>query len=260
MARESREKSNSGIYHIMMRGTNRQEIFFDDLDNKHFLDRLNRCKEENYIDVYAWCLMGNHIHLLIKEGSENISKTMQRLGVSYARYYNWKYNAVGHVFQDRFRSENVETDGYLLTVVRYIHQNPVKAGLVKKVSEYKWSSCCGYYGNDKQSYLTEMLNIDFVLGILNDDREKAKKEFIIFNEQVNQDNCLDQSKKGRLTDKEALVEILNVIKGYEIPEIKGLPKPIRCTILRSIKKIEGITLRQAARILGISHVMLHKVR
>lgn len=258
MARGAREKSSTGIYHIMVRGTNRQKIFFDNEDRVRFLDRLNICKENNGIKIYGWCLMSNHVHLLIKEGTEDISKTIQRLGVSYARFFNWKYHAVGHVFQDRFKSEKVETDRYLLTVVRYIHQNPIKAGMVKKMSGYKWSSCSGYYG--EPYYPAGMLDADLVLGIFNGDREKAEKEFILFNEQENDDNCLDETEGRRLTDKEALAEIRKVIKGYEIPEIKDLPKPDRVTVLKEIKKINGITLRQAARLLGVSHVMIHNAR
>jgi len=94
-----------------------------------FLDIVKKYKDESGMRVYAWCLMNNHVHLLVREVDEDLSATMKRIGVSYASYYNWKYLTTGHLFQDRFRSESVESKRYFLTVIRYIHQNPVKAGI-----------------------------------------------------------------------------------------------------------------------------------
>ncbi|WP_051254978.1 transposase [Pontibacillus marinus] len=102
-------------------------VFHRDEDRLRFLDTLKRYKLENEIQVLAWCLMDNHVHLLLKEKDKSISALMKRLGISYASYYNWTYRTNGHLFQDRFKSEVVESDSYLATVVRYIHMNPVKA-------------------------------------------------------------------------------------------------------------------------------------
>lgn len=145
LPRSARLKSSTGIYHIINRGANRQEIFHDDDDKIKFLDTLKRYKIRTAMKVYAWCLMGNHVHLLVKEGSEEISLVMKRISVSYASYYNWKYHTNGQLFQDRFKSENVETQEYLITVTRYIHQNPVKAGIVTSPEKWKWSTCLGLW-------------------------------------------------------------------------------------------------------------------
>lgn len=111
MPRRAREKSESKIYHVMLRGANRQEIFHDEEDYLRFLETLEKLKKKAEIKVYGWCLMGNHVHLLMGEGREELSTTMKRIGVSFAWYYNWKYNTTGHLFQDRFRSEKVEKRG-----------------------------------------------------------------------------------------------------------------------------------------------------
>jgi putative transposase len=148
MPRNARVKSRSGIYHIILRGANRQEIFHDDEDCIKFLDTIEKYKMKSEVGVYAWCLMSNHAHLLIREGNEDISITMKRIGVSFVWYYNWKYRTTGHLFQDRFKSECIETNKYLLTVTRYIHQNPVKAGIVDRPDQWRWSSCLGYYGKN----------------------------------------------------------------------------------------------------------------
>lgn len=103
--------------------------------------------------------MNNHVHLLLREGNEEISTTMKRIGVSFVWHYNLKYGTTGHLFQDRFKSENVETGRYLLTVIRYIHQNPVKAGIVQRPDQWKWSSCIDYYNNTS---VGNLVDCDFI--------------------------------------------------------------------------------------------------
>ena len=112
-----------------MRGVGRQLIFEDDGDRQMLLEKLGKLSDEGCLVVYAWCLMSNHLHILVKEGLEPLATAMKRLGVSYAMRFNLKTGHVGHVFQDRFSSEPVDSDEYFLTVVRYIHNNPEKAGM-----------------------------------------------------------------------------------------------------------------------------------
>jgi REP element-mobilizing transposase RayT len=134
MPRTARKKSSSGIYHIIMRGINRQSIFEDEEDNRKFLQTLRDFKEKSGYNIYAYCLMVNHIHLLIKEGLEPLEQVMRRLCGSYVYWYNRKYGRIGNLFQDRFKSEPIEDDTYFLTVLRYIHQNPIQAGLLKSIT------------------------------------------------------------------------------------------------------------------------------
>ena len=130
MPRHAREKSQSNIYHVMLRGVNRQIIFEDDRDRQYFMTAMQRCKEVSRYRLHAFCLMPNHVHLLIEPAEEPLETVFKRIGVSYANYFNKRHERVGHLFQDRFRSENVETDEYYMTALRYILQNPVKAGIV----------------------------------------------------------------------------------------------------------------------------------
>ncbi len=146
MPRQMRQRSSTGIYHVMTRGNGGQTLFEHEEDNKKFLEILYQTKEKlDYeIDLYAYCLMGNHIHLLIKENNAEIDNFMRRSMAHYAQYVNWKYQRKGHVFQDRFKSEVVENEKYLLTVFRYILQNPVKAGLSPSAFDYPWNSWNAY--------------------------------------------------------------------------------------------------------------------
>jgi putative transposase len=256
MPRLPRKKSESGIYHIILRGSNRQVIFHDDADRIRFLDTVNRYKKKTKIKVYCWCLMSNHIHLLLEEGNEDISLTIKRIGVSFVWFYNQKYKTTGHLFQDRFRSENVEDDSYLLTVVRYIHNNPVKAGIVESPISYGWSSCSGYYECSQNP--TGLLDDEFVLGLFSENKSSALEEFKEFNEQENEDNCLDDKIRIRLSDEEAKEEIIKIISKEDIIKLKSLPKKNRDEIICKIKRIEGLSQRQLARILGISQNLIFK--
>ncbi|GAA0469446.1 transposase [Alkalibacillus silvisoli] len=257
MPRKARVKSKTGIYHIMWRGTGGQDIFHDDGDRLKYLDTVLKYKKRADMSVYAWCLMSNHVHLLLQEGNEDISITMKRVGVSFASYYNWKYSIKGHLFQDRFKSENVENNQYLRAVVRYIHQNPLKAGIVDQVEAWNWSSCRGYYG--KTVYPLGLLDAEFVLGMFSSDKEMKRKAFKVFNEKRNLDKCLDESiYKPRLSDEEARAEIRKILGEVEIPQIKGLPRMERNDLLKKVKRINGVSQRQAARILGVSPNLVFK--
>ncbi|MDD3024549.1 MAG: transposase, partial [Syntrophomonadaceae bacterium] len=144
--RRPRERSNSGVYHVVLRGINRQDIFYDDDDYQHLLEIIDQMKSDDQFVVYGYCLMTNHVHLLVRENTDTISRIMSRIGISYPWWYNRKYGRSGHVFQRRYGIECVENDDYLLTVLRYIHNNPVKAAMVQKPEEYRWSSIHAYYG------------------------------------------------------------------------------------------------------------------
>src|SRR5690554_1287672 len=129
MPRRARQKSSTGVYHVMLRGINKQIIFHDQEDYKKYIQTIRDYKQLCEYEIYAYCLMNNHIHLLIKEGKEDLGIIFRRIGSKYVYWYNLKYKRCGHLFQDRYRSEVVETEHYLLTVLRYIHQNLVKAGI-----------------------------------------------------------------------------------------------------------------------------------
>ena len=153
MARQIRKKSGTGIYHVMLRGINRQDIFEDNEDYLQMTSIL-RAQSERYDEkgvrlppfctFYAYCLMSNHLHLLIQEREDNISDIVKRIGVTYAHYFNKKYERNGHLFQDRFRSEPVDDIEYFVTLLRYIHQNPLKAGIIENINDYPWSTWKDY--------------------------------------------------------------------------------------------------------------------
>ncbi len=140
IARKTREWFSGATYHLMERGVRRNTIFQDDIDYKYFLKILRKCAEKNECSIHAYCLMSNHFHLLLETGNIKISDFMRDLASKYAIYYNRKYELKGHVFEGRYKSCLITTDEYFLQTSRYIHLNPVKANIVKKPSDYRWSS------------------------------------------------------------------------------------------------------------------------
>lgn len=256
MPRRARKKSQTGIYHVIVRGVNQQNIFHDNQDRQHFLETLLGVTLEDNSKVLGYCLMDNHVHLLIKEGSSGISHTMKRLNIRYAQWYNWKHDHTGHVFQDRFKSECVEDDKYLVTVIRYIHQNPVKAGLVIKPDDYCWSSCRVYYGaGDKPPNLTQK---QFILGIFGELKVKAIERMRSFEAEDNEDQCLEVVAPKRVSEKIARQMIAEKLDGLSIGMLQQIPISERKKILHQLKRIEGLSLRQISRITGLTVHAIYK--
>jgi putative transposase len=201
MPRGPRTRSESGLYHIVMRGINRQNIFEDEKDCEKFIETLEKYKDPCGYELYAYCLMGNHLHLLLKEGQEPLEQVMRRICGSYVYWYNRKYDRVVNLFQDRYKSEPVEDETYFMVVLRYIFQNPVKAGIVVSVEDYEWSNYKEYLIKNR------MTDVDFVFDIFNKNRELAINSFIEFINKKNEDTCMDIREKKRITDKEASIII-----------------------------------------------------
>lgn len=154
MARQWRIEYPGALYHVLSRGNGRQDIFFTDDDRGLFLDLLQEVSDRFCIDVYAFVLMGNHYHLLLKTRDANLSKAMQWLGTAYTRKFNLRNQQSGHLFQGRFKSIIVENDAYLLRLSCYIHRNPLRAGIVERLSDHKWSTYHYYaYGKSAPDWL-----------------------------------------------------------------------------------------------------------
>lgn len=252
MGRVSRKKSKSGIYHIMLRGVNRQNIFEDNDDRYKFLEVLRNFKENCRYEIYGYCLMSNHIHILMQELDDSISVAIKRISASYVLWYNKKYDRVGHLFQERFKSEPVEDDGYFLTVLRYIHQNPINAGIVNDILKARWTSYNEYINKP------DLVDTSIALELFSSSRDKAMGLYKKYMEEDNEDKCLDLEEKIFLNDE----EILAYIKSLGVSEISTLQQMDRIsrdTIIAEIKKLEAISLRQLSRITGVSKSVIGRI-
>ncbi|MGR6836625.1 transposase [Syntrophomonas erecta] len=256
MPKKPREKSATGIYHVMVRGIGQQDIFHERDDFHRYLETLKKISLDSGVSVLGYCLMTNHVHLLLREHDGNISVFMKRLGVSYAYWYNWKYERVGHVFQDRFKSECVEDDVYLLTVIRYIHLNPIKVFLVSKPEEYEWSSCAAYYKADRN--INRFPDTTLILGIIQKEEKKAVEELRKFTEEDNEDRCLDCDEAKRISESEAYEIIKKIMNGKSITDLQTMDQNTRNKILSSLRN-DGLSLWQICRITGLPFHIVRKV-
>lgn len=252
MPRKAREKSSTGIYHVMLRGINRQVIFQDNEDYQKLIDTIIGYKEICGYEIYAYCFMSNHIHLLIKEGKEDLGIVFRRIGASFVHWYNMKYKRSGHLFQDRYKSEVVESDKYFLTVLRYIHQNPIKAGIENDIAKYPRSSYNEYL---RKNYLCDT---EFALSIFAVEKKNAIESFEKFNKEENEDKCLEYKDSFIIDDREATEIMTEIAKVKSTTEIQRFEKDKRDKVIKEFKK-KGLSIRQIERLTGVSFGIIRGV-
>ena len=158
MTRQWRIEYENALYHVMSRGNEQLDIVRDDHDREKFLEILGNMSKRHGVEVHAYVLMNNHYHLLLRTPRANLSKSMQWFAVSYTRYFNTRHVRNGHLFQGRFKSILMENDAYLTQLSCYIHRNPVRAGIVNRLINYRWSSYQAYaYNRNKAEWLETSL-------------------------------------------------------------------------------------------------------
>lgn len=176
MARKPRLHVPGGIYHVLLRGNGGQDIFFARQDRVRFLKLLEDGVERFGCRVHAFCLMTNHVHLLVQVGHLPLAKLLQNLSFRYTRFINKRKKRLGHLFQGRYKAFLVDAESYLLELVRYIHNNPVRANMVKDAESHPWSSHRVYSGLEELPWLTT----DWVLGQFGEKRSSARQQYSNF--------------------------------------------------------------------------------
>lgn len=234
----------------MLRAVNQQQIFLDAEDYQRFLSILVECKEVCGFALYAYCLMGNHIHLLIGVNKEPLETIFRRIGSRFVYWYNLKYERAGHLFQDRYRSEPVEDDSYFLTVLRYILRNPINAGMEHTLGTYRWSSYHAYLGDGEH-----FTDIDLALSIAG-----SREDLLRFLQEENKDRAMDVTSTCRtgLTDT-AAVAMAQKITGCNHPSaFQDLPRQKREAMIRELYH-RRLSLRQIARLTGTSKTTVETI-
>jgi len=254
MPRHARRKSESGVYHVILRGINQQIIFEDEEDNLKFIGILKTYKSICRYNISAYCLMQNHLHLLLKvndenQDSDNIGTIIKRIACSYAYWFNMKYNRTGHLFQDRFKSEVVENDSYFMTVLRYIHENPIKAGLCDNLDGYRYSSFNDYENGD-----SSLIDISFTFSIMN------MKQFVEFHrEHCNYNGFDSYTRSKRLNDINATAIIIKLFECESSTELQTYEKERRNRALKVLNE-NGLSIRQLNRLTGVSKGVIERAR
>ena len=248
MPRHSREQSGTGIYHVMLRGVNRQSIFEDDEDYIRFISLLRNLVQRfddtgrplpALCTIYAYCLMDNHIHLLVKEQTESISTAVKRVAVSYAYYFNRKFSRRGHLFQDRFKSEPVNDMAY-----------------VDNIGNYRWSSWHEYASPDL--YLPSVCTVESVFKRIS---QRDLIELISLPVEMFEDPLEKEEEKTvphHVDDSEARDLLRKLCSDSNICAIQTFQRKERNSILESALR-RGLGVRQLARLTGVSYGIIQRI-
>ncbi len=233
MARPPRLHVPEGLYHVLARGNNRQRIFRQPADYRFYLGRLARLLPRTETRCYAYCLMPNHLHLLLEPGPRPLSRLMQPLQLSYSLYFNRQYRHVGHVFQGRYMAILCQRDAYLLELVRYLHLNPVRAGLAKRPEAWSWSSHRAYLEGTGSPV---PLQVQPVLGHFGKDPRRARSAFRDFVREgmaLGHREELYETLESRVLGTEAFAEAMLQ------PRWAGAETPVRATIDQILETVAG---------------------
>jgi REP element-mobilizing transposase RayT len=248
MPRVSRKASSIQTYHVILRGIDKRNIFLSTDDYEKFLFYILKAKGKCDFSMYAFCLMTNHVHILIRSEGAAIGDIIKRITVGYVQYHNNKYARTGHLFQNRFKSEPVEDTRYFLTVLRYIHQNPIKSGITKNISDYPWSSYHAYIKNNALDMIDTGVAMESFPSI------QRFKEFM--NTEC-EDSCLEYNVKNKYTDEELYLLINEYL---DISKLEVIDINSRNIEIKKIKDQTKASNRQLSRVLGIGRGILSRVK
>lgn len=241
MARQHRIEYPGAFYHIISRGERRENIFNDYNDNLKFLEKIGEVVDKFNLKIHCYTLMDNHFHLLLETPEGNLSKAMHYLNTSYSNWFKSKHQIIGSIFQGRYKSILVEKEAYLIKLSVYIHLNPVRAGIVIKPEEYRWSSFRNYLKNDKSIhwiFLNDILKMFLY-------RREAYKAFVYSH--MTKDN---EIKKKDIRDRHSILgrkefrdKIMKKLKsGIKKSDIREKPD-LKCINRLNIEDIKKIILR-----------------
>lgn len=224
MARQLRIEYEGAFYHVTSRGNQKGQIFWDDHDKDRFIKILRRTKERYGYLLHAYVLMGNHYHLLLETPFAKLKQVMQNINTSYTVYINRRHERVGHLFQGRYKAFIVDKENYLLELGRYIHLNPVRAGIVRRPDEYKWSSYRDYLLTMRKEKVTD---IDDTLFFFSKKRALAVKRYQEFAEAgIKEESPLKRAVGsilgGEVFREEVSRYVQEVTDKTEVPEVKKI--------------------------------------
>ena len=237
MPRGARVKPQSGSYHVIDKGSGGQNLFEGAYDYRAFLELLAKACEKGGVRVIAYCLMSNHIHLMLEDTQGRLGEVMKSVLTGYAQRFNKLGDRVGHVFQQRFKSQPIEDEGYLLRAIRYIHNNPAKAG-VSPAKDYPWSSYREYVGVP--------VLVDTTLAL---ELSGGVEGIVAFSASEDEEGYRFRE-RTRLSDAEARQLASGILGEIVLTDLKALERSRRNALLFDLKDA-GLSISQIQRLTGI---------
>ena len=238
MSRPLRLELAGGLYHVTSRGDRREDIYADDTDRLAWLEVLTQCCERFNWAIHAWCQMSNHYHIVVETPEANLSAGMRQLNGVYTQKVNRRHHRVGHVFQGRFKGILVERDSYLLELARYVVLNPVRAGIVKQVRQWKWSSYLAMVGKAPRP---EWLHTDWLLGQFGTSRARQIARYIEFvQEGIREPGVWDGLKGQVFLGSDAFVQAMQAeLEAAAKHTQREIPRLQRRALARSLDYYRG---------------------
>ncbi len=236
MTRPLRVEYPNALYHVTSRGNEKKKIFLDDYDRKMFLETLSEVVKSDNLICHAYCLMGNHYHLLLETPEANLAHAMRDINGNYSQKFNWRHKRVGHLFQGRYKAFVIELESYLLEVARYVVLNPVRAKMVKHPRDWRWSS---FRANAGLIKAPDWLHSDTVLRLFSKrikDAQKLYRKFVL--EGVSIDSPFDDVLEGVILGSQEFVDFIwKKTNGSE--NIKQILRSQRIVGRPSLKELFG---------------------
>ena len=245
MSTAPRKRSEGDVYHVVVRGVGQQIIFEDDADRNWFMTALRDKAEELGVQIWAWCLMSNHVHLVMKAPLEDVVVFMRQLQSRYALYFNRRHERAGTLFQGRFTSVPIENDEQLITAIRYLHLNPVKAG---DALDSPWTSY-NAYAEGRMTGDGAALVLEVFGGVDNFKRSHADNAAVVE----------PKLPRHRLNENDALALAQTTVAPLSLHDVKSLPKDERNAHIRALKAA-GLSVRQIARFTGIGQNIVARTK
>ncbi|HUU50496.1 MAG TPA: transposase [Nitrospinota bacterium] len=260
MARKTRIHYEGALYHVIVRGNNRTSIFENKENKEEYKKIILKYKKRYHFKLYAYCIMDNHAHLLIEVEDIPLSKIMQGIQQVFTQYYNRTNRATGHVFEQRYKSFLCDKEAYLLSLIRYIHQNPVRSNFKNGIN-YPWSSHQEYIGN------SELIDVNFPLSLFAYPKNEAIKRYLTFMDEVEAREIKSMIKEEKIEvvknieeshkiAKGALIKIIEEVTAIKMDRIKGNTKDkrrsdVRKLYIKSLKKYTDLPNKEIADLLEI---------
>ena len=221
MGRPLRIELANAFYHTFSRGNERRDVFYDDTDRAHFSGLLGLMAERFEIEPWAYVLMPNHYHLVLRTLRPNLSRAMQWLGVAYTNWFNARHDRNGHLFQGRFKAVVIEDEAYLRRLLLYVHRNPVRAGLVERLADYPWSSYrCLAYGRG----CAEWFSASRTLALFGGERAQFRRAVQDYSEEADSllENLLHGIWLGTADGLKVLAKRVGLARRHDQPQTRAV--------------------------------------
>lgn len=248
MPRAARKKVKNAVYHVLMRGVDKHAMLRTEEDYQYFMSLLRRCKAECDMEIYGWCLLNDHVHLVVRERGDDMAGFFRHLCTAYACHYNMQRKRAGRVFQDRYRTDILETNEDVVRVLRHIYHEPVRLGLCEKPENYSFSglSECMLHVSHPIQNMAYVLSMTDVSALCK--QPDAQQDALIMD-------IMPQEKK--LTDKEAEKIMKKVAHAKKLMELPVMTRKMRDAWLRRLRR-EGMSVSQITRLTGLGRNIVNR--